>query len=523
LLLTLIQVGVTALRTWVVLYMGTTLNLHLLRRLFTHLLHLPMNFFDRRHLGDVLSRFESLNTIRRTLTTSFLEAIVDGLMATVTVLMMCIYSWKLALIVCGAAGLYGVSRLALYRPFREVSEEQIVRGAKQQTNFIETVRGIQSVKLFNRQSQRSVLYQNLTVDMLNAGIRVQKITTGYQALNGALFGIENIAVIWLGALQVLSGGFSVGMLFAFIAYKQQFTGRVASLIDKVIEFKMLGLHTERVADIALAEPEPQMGGSCIAPASLMWDIEVRDLSVRYAESEPWVLQHINLTIAEGECVAIVGPSGCGKTTLVKAMLGLLPPTHGEVFIGGQSLSELGAAQYRSFIGAVMQEDQLFSGSIAENITFFDSEPDQVRIETCAQVAAIHQDILAMPMRYNTLIGDMGAVLSGGQKQRVLLARALYHQPKILFLDEATSHLDVMREKQVNEAIKQLKLTRVIVAHRPETIASVDRVIALAGNSGIAHHVTIRPNADRELDMRLASESLKPLAPCLRSGNLVENG
>jgi ATP-binding cassette, subfamily B, bacterial CvaB/MchF/RaxB len=212
---------------------------------------------------------------------------------------------------------------------------------------------------------------------------------------------------------------------------------------------------------------------------------VRGLSFRYSESDPFVLKNVNFKIEEGEVVAIVGPSGCGKTTLIKVILGLLQPTEGEVLIGGMNLAHLGMERYRDMIGTVMQEDQLFAGSIAENICFFDPEPDQAWMAACAQLAAVHEDIMGMPMRYQTLIGDMGTVLSGGQKQRVLLARALYKRPKMLFLDEATSYLDVVRERRVNDAIRQLKLTRIIIAHRPETIASADRVIDLGQENGLA--------------------------------------
>jgi ATP-binding cassette, subfamily B, bacterial CvaB/MchF/RaxB len=478
LMLALIQVGITALRSWAVLVLGTTLNLQLVGNLFRHLLRLPMSFFDKRHLGDVVSRFESLNVIQRTLTTSFIEAILDGVMAGVTLFVLFVYSGKLALIVCAAGTLYGLLRLGLYRPLRQASEEQIVRAAKQQSNFLETVRGVQSIKLFNRQIQRNTLYQNLLVDNFNAGIRVQKLNTLYRAMNGALFGVENIAVIWLGATLVLDGGFSVGMLFAFISYKQQFTTRIIGFIDKGIEFRMLSIHAQRVADIALAEPAPQEAAIQAQSADLPATIEVRDLSFRYSDSDPPVLQNVNLSVAEGESVAIVGPSGCGKTTLLKLIVGLLAPTEGEVLIGGVSLARLGAPLYRGMIGTVMQDDQLFAGSIADNISFFDQDPDQKRIEACAQLAAIHLDIAGMPMGYNTLIGDMGTVLSGGQKQRILLARALYKNPHILILDEATSHLDIARERMVNEAIRDLKLTRLIIAHRPDTIASADRVIVL---------------------------------------------
>lgn len=482
LLLALFQVGITAARSWAVLVLGTKLNLQLVSHLFHHMLRLPMSFFAKRHLGDIVSRFESLHTIQRTLTTSFLEAIVDGLMAITTLLMLLVYSAQLSTIVCGVAALYGLLRLALYSPLRQAQEEHIVRAARQQSNLLETVRGVQSVKLLDRQHQRQTVYQNLLVDTFNAGIRVHKLTLLFQALQGALFGVENIAVIWLGATIVLQGEFSVGMLFAFLSYKQLFTSRLRSLIDKGIEFKMLGLHLERVADIALTEPEPEDTAGLTDIATLRGDIEVRDLSFRYAEADPLVLQHVDLKIEAGESVAIVGPSGCGKTTLLKVMVGVLPPTAGEVLVGGVSLSRLGVHAYRNIIGTVMQEDHLFTGSIADNISFFTPEPDQEWIEACAQLAALHQDIMTMPMGYSTLVGDMGTVLSGGQKQRLLLARALYKRPKMLFLDEATSHLDVQREQLINDTIKQLKVTRIIIAHRPETIASADRVIVLGHGS-----------------------------------------
>jgi ATP-binding cassette, subfamily B, bacterial CvaB/MchF/RaxB len=209
---------------------------------------------------------------------------------------------------------------------------------------------------------------------------------------------------------------------------------------------------------------------------------MRNVSFRYGDAEPWVLRNVNLTIAPGESVAITGPSGCGKTTLMKVLLGLLPPTEGEVRVGGVRIEQLGVHQYRRLVGAVMQEDQLLAGSIGENIAFFDVRPDQKRIEECARIAAVHEEIMAMPMGYATLIGDMGTAISGGQKQRLLLARALYKQPRLLFLDEATSHLDVQRESIVNAGVRNLRLTRVIVAHRPQTIASAERVVVLDGGA-----------------------------------------
>jgi ATP-binding cassette subfamily B protein RaxB len=319
---------------------------------------------------------------------------------------------------------------------------------------------------------------NLVVDATNQDLATQKLGIGFRCANGLVFGLERVAIVWIGALLVLDGAFSVGMLFAFMSYKDQFSARVAGLVDKLIELRMLGLQGERLADIVLAAPEPESPSAAVDDIEA--SLEVRGVSFRYSDMEPLVLLNCSFAVAAGESVAIVGASGGGKTTLLKVMLGLLAPTDGKVLAGGIDIRKLGIDRYRKLVGTVMQDDQLFAGSIADNISFFDPGADPAAIERFARMAAVHDDIAAMPMGYNTLIGDMGAALSGGQKQRILLARALYKQPKVLFLDEATSALDVQKERAVNEAVRGLKLTRILIAHRPETIASAERVIVLQG-------------------------------------------
>lgn len=378
--------------------------------------------------------------------------------------------------------LYGLLRWLWYQPLRRASEEQIVRAAKQQSHFLETVRGAKTIKLFNRQAERRASWLTLLVEQINAGLHVQKLQLLYQQVNGVLFGVAGLLIIWLGARKVMDGQFSVGVLMAFNAYKSQFDNRVGSLIDKYFEVKMLQLQGERLADIVFTQPEPDAGLRHVLDEAdeLPASIDMEALGFRYADGEPAVLDGVSLKIAPGESVAIVGPSGCGKTTLVNVLLGALEPTSGVIRIGGIELGRLGLDRLRTLIGTVMQDDVLFAGSIAKNISFFDPDADPQWIVECARLAAVHDDIAAMPMGYNTLVGDMGTVLSGGQKQRVLLARALYKRPKILVLDEATSHLDLQREQQVNAAVSKLKMTRVIVAHRPETIASASRVVMLEG-------------------------------------------
>jgi ATP-binding cassette subfamily B protein RaxB len=476
-LLVLIQVATGAIRSWAVLHLSTTLNLQWLANVFAHLMRLPVAWFEKRHTGDVMSRFGAVQKIQQTLTTSFIEAVLDGLLVVVTLVMMLIYSGLLTSIAVGAVAVYAALRWAFFRPLRDATEESIIFEAKRASHFLESLRGVQSIKLFNRQEDRQARFMNLVVDAMNANIATRKLDLMFSVGHKLVFGIERIAIVWVGALLVMDHTFSVGMLFAFIAYKEQFATRVSALIDKFVEVRMLKLQGERLADIVLTPPEPQAE---FVPRSneLPVSLELRNVQFAYSESEPQVLRGLSLQIQPGESVAIVGPSGCGKTTLLKLMLGVHAPQAGEIRVGGVPLARLGMRAWRDMIGTVMQDDQLFAGSITDNISFFDPQADPAWVAECARIAAVVDDIEAMPMGFHTLIGDMGGSISGGQRQRILLARALYKRPKILFLDEATSALDVEREREVNQAIKQLDLTRIIVAHRPETIASASRVIVL---------------------------------------------
>ncbi|MEL1265178.1 peptidase domain-containing ABC transporter [Pseudoxanthomonas putridarboris] len=473
----LLQIGISLLRGWSVVYLSSRLGLQWMGNVFAHLLKLPLDYFEKRHLGDITSRMSSVQAIQRTLTTSFVEALIDGLMAVVTLGLMLFYSWKLALVTLLAVVLYLGIRAIAYRPVRDRTEQQLVAGAKQQTHLLESLRGMQSLKVAGEESQRRSTYDNLMHDTVNQEVRLARMGLGFNSASQLVFGVERIAVIWIGAVLAMQNVFSVGMLIAYLAYKDQFAGRMAALIDKWVEFRVLRLHGERLADIVLTPPEEQ-DARPEAPPPTDTRIEVEGLSFRYADGEPWVLKDCSFTIEPGEAIAIIGASGCGKTTLVKLLLGLLPPSEGMIRIGGHDLHRIGPRNVRTIVGAVMQDDQLFAGSVADNISFFDPEMDQARIEAAARLAAVHDEIAAMPMGYHSLIGDMGSSLSGGQKQRVILARALYRNPRLLFLDEATSHLDVANEQLVNAAVRQLNVTKVIVAHRPETIASADRVLVM---------------------------------------------
>jgi ATP-binding cassette subfamily B protein RaxB len=478
-LLAVITAASTALRSFIILILQNTLHFQIGARLFHHLVRLPLAYFEKRHIGDVLSRFGSVEPIRNLLAEGLITAVIDGLMAAATLVMIFVYSPQLAFVVLVAVALYAALRLALYPVFRQQSEAVIRSEAQENSNFIETLRAVQSLKLFNRESERESQWFNRYADTVSANVRLGRTKISFKAANHIIFGLENIITVYLAARLALRNLLTVGMIFAFMSYKRHFVEKTVLLIEKALEFRILGLHLERLADIALTPIERGQDRPLAYPRTINGRIELRSVSFRYAETEPYVLENVNLTIEPGQFVIITGPSGGGKTTLMKIMLGLFEPTSGEVLIDGVPLSAIGPRAYREQVGAVMQEDQLLSGSIADNICFFDPDFDQERMIQCARAARVHEEIMAMPMTYNSLIGDMGSTLSGGQKQRVLLARALYRRPRILFMDEGTAHLDVENERLVLESLRQLNIfTRVCIAHRPEIMDGVDAVVRI---------------------------------------------
>ncbi len=481
-LLVLLNAGASMLRAFVLQYVQAAISVNIGVGLFRHLIRLPFAYFEKRHVGDLVSRFGSADSVRNMLAEGVASALVDGAMAILTLVMMLIYAPMLAGLVVFALALYGATRLGWFPALRRRSLDLIENRARETSALIEGIRGIQTIKIFGREAERDALWANRRVDTVNAEASVGRLQAGFKATNDVLFGIENILVIYFGARAALDGHMTVGMLFAFVAYKGQFADKAVRLLEKAIELRMLRLHLHRLADIALSEQEPGLDQPHGYERTLRGQIEVRGLSFRYGEDEPFVFENVNFHVAAGEHVAISGPSGCGKTTLLKVLVGLVQPTAGEVLVDGMPLTALGPRVFRSQIGVVMQEDQLLSGSIADNICCFDEASDLDHMRYCAELAGVHDEIMRMPMTYNSLIGDMGSALSGGQKQRILLARALYRRPRLLFIDEGTSHLDVRLEEQVNASVQGLGLTRVSIAHRPQTLASAGRVLHFAEGS-----------------------------------------
>jgi ATP-binding cassette subfamily B protein RaxB len=441
---------------------------------FAHLCSLPISWFEKRYVGDVSSRMNSTIAIQRALTTNVVEGVLDGLMALLIAVVLCLYSPLLLAISASSVLTYVAIRALTFRVYLASMEAQVLAGARQNSHLLESLRGMLSLRVSDALSAREAEYANFVVDTTNQDARVAKFQVGFAGANILVFGAEKVVVVALGAYLAIDGALTVGMLVAFLAYRDQFAARMQAFVDHAYQIKTLRLHADRLADILASEPDTRPSISLDAPEH--FDIEVDGLGFRYSPTEPWVLRNVTFSVRQGESVAITGPSGSGKTTLAKILVGALRATEGSVRIGGVPIDQLSQHDLYRTVAAVMQDDQLFAGSVAENVSLGGDSTDASGIESAARAANIHSEIEGMTMGYQSLIGDMGSSLSGGQKQRLVLARALFRQTKILVLDEATSHLDVSLEHSVNAEIARLPLTRIIIAHRPETIASADRVI-----------------------------------------------
>ena len=469
-----------AVRGWAILVYGNQMSLQMVGNVFRHLIRLPARYFERRHVGDIISRMGSTVPIQEALTQSVPAVLIDGAMAVLMLIVMFIYSPLLGGIVLATVLGLILATWIIYPHLRRTQEESIYAKALENSHVVESIRAITTVKMFGREAEREAAWRNLYTDFINANVGYGKWVVARKFFETLLTGLQVVLVVWAAVSLMLGegSGFTLGMLVAFLAYRQYFNDAVVQLLEKGIEFNLLSLHLDRLSDIIFEETDADQSGEGTLEG-LKGHVSLDNVSFRYSDTDPWVLTDHSLEIAAGEMVTLTGPSGGGKTTLMKLMLGLYDPIKGAVKIDGQDLREIDRSDWRSRIGVVMQEDRLLSGTLADNISFFDPEIDMQRVYKAAMAAQIHETIAALPMNYQLQIGDMGSILSGGQRQRVLLSRALYQDPAVLFLDEGTANLDVETEGAIVKIIRDLPITRIIVAHRPAFLEASDRVVAIS--------------------------------------------
>lgn len=465
-------------KSWSVIFVGYRWHANFSSYFFLKLMRLPISYFENRSVANIMSRFNALEHLKEALTNRIVHGFIDGLMSIITISAMFFYNQTMATVSLVFAFIYLIFRG--YVSSKEVlaNKKYILEKVKETTSFYETLANIQSVKTYGKETERYQQWKKHYLSSANESINLSKSKMWYSSTETLLSGIENVLLLGIAASIVISGTMTLGMMFAFFAYQVIFSQQSKSMFNNFIELRLLGVHLERLNDIESTFVEENMMGQPALKTEIKGKIEIKNLHFKFPGSEGYLFENLSLTINPGENIVITGPSGCGKTTLMKIMMGLIQPEAGEILIDGINIKTLGLRHYRKHISSVSQKESLISGSVLDNITFFSKPIDMKKVVDSSNKADIHQDIMLLPMQYQTLTGDIGNTFSGGQEQRILLARALYKEPKILFMDEATSFLDQQNEKDIVETLKQLKITRVSVAHRKETIEMASRIIEL---------------------------------------------
>ena len=478
--LILLQTGLNLMRSWTIMVTDTLTDIQWKEGLFRHLLALPLPWFAKRRLGDIQSRFASLGVLRESFVHDITGSIIDGIMLTGSLMLLAAYGGTmLCCVVVGFVLIAVLMRLTTFPHYRQLVEEQLIKNATASSHFTESLWGIATLRAQGLAAQRRRNWLTLEVEAANAAVNRRRFDILFDTVSGLTSALDNVVILWLGISAIMAHSLSLGAFVAFGVFREMFTGRALSLTDMFLRMGMLSLHGERIADIAHTIPEAVSRVTDLFKPGRAIALEARGLMFRHDSQSPLVLNSFNLTVSAGESVAVTGHSGCGKTTLMKILCGLIPPNEGSVLADGGDIYLGGIESYRRAVACILQEDRLFAGSLRENITGFSDVPDEDWLHTCTRLSHIHDDIMALPMGYDTLTGELGEGLSGGQRQRIFIARALYRRPGILFMDEATSHLDERNEALINAAISSLNITRIIIAHRPSTIASADRTVDLS--------------------------------------------
>lgn len=504
------------LRSNALLDMTSAFSFQIIDNLYRHLLSLPLAWFERRHVGDVISRFGSTQPIAGFLSQGVVSKLIDGGMAIVTLIIMFVYSPLLATVALTAFCGLALVKAASFATMKRVNADSITTSARENSAFIESVRGAPTLKAFGQEANRRRSWQILKASSVNAQLRLGRLASFFDAGSSGVLVIERILFVYLAVGMAMSGGFSVGMIFAFQAYKSQFLEAGGRLVEQMLTYRLLDVHLDRLSDIALSRAEPDVG-SGTTMLEPMGGLELRHVSYSCGHAEAAILRNVSLHVAAGEMIALVGPSGGGKTTLIKILLGLIEPSAGSVLIDGRPLKSVGARNWRERCGSVLQEDQLFAGTLAENVAFFDPEIDMDHVADCCREAAVMADIERMPLGLDTLVGDMGSALSGGQRQRLMLARALYRRPVALFMDEGTANLDPASETTVVEAVARLRATRVVSAHRPAAAQAASRIFLVAGGTVRELRRDAAPGREGEVGGRAAATSSAEVGERISTG------
>jgi ATP-binding cassette subfamily B protein len=465
------------LRSSLLVYLQTRMDSIIMSRFLEHLLYLPLSFFQKRSSGDILSRLESNTVVRDTVSNHIVSSVLDG--GCVLLYLIILFSlsptlgfWLLLIEVVQTVVMVGSDRY-----MDGLNERELEETGKTQGYTSEVLSGIATLKAAGAEQRALRKWSHLFTAQIRSSIRRGYFSSAIESFTDVLQELTPIVILWIGAGQVLNGSLDLGTMLALSALAATFMTALTSLVKSVQEIQVVKSHLGRIADVMNAEREQDMQ-QVKSPPRLTGRIRLEQANFKYDESSERVLKNINVAIEPGQKIAIVGRSGSGKSTLGKLLLGLYTPTSGGVYYDEMSLQSLHYQEVRAQFGVVIQDVRIFSGTIRENIALNFPDITLEEITSSAVLADLHNDIMKMPMGYETYVSEGGNGLSGGQQQRLALARALAHRPAILLLDEATSALDVVTERQVERNLSTLSCTKIVITHRLSSIRDADRILVV---------------------------------------------
>jgi ATP-binding cassette, subfamily B, bacterial len=468
-------------RTHLLVHLRTHVDAETTVTFMDHLGRLPLGFFQVHSAGDLQNRIHSNATIRELLTSAVASTLLDGATVAVYLAVLLAVSPSLALLVAGLGALQVLIFLAVRGVRRGAIAHALDAQVRSQGYLMQVLAGIETLKASGAEGGAIERWTHLYVDELNASLARDRISAWLESLLAALRVASPLVVLLHGAGQVVAGEHSLGVMLAMAALAQGFLGPLSATVGALVQMQLLATFLRRLADVLETPPEQDLE-RVAPPPRVLGEIEMQAVSFRYSPMAPDVVRDVSLHIRRGQCVALVGPSGCGKSTLARLLVGLHTPTAGRVLHEGHDLSGLDVRALRSRMGIVTQTPHLFGGSVRKEIALSTPGISLDGVVAAARQACIHEDVAAMPLAYETLVGDGGASLSGGQRQRVAVARALAKNPPVLLLDEATSALDAATEDALHANLAALGSTRIVIAHRLDTIARADVILCMDGGS-----------------------------------------
>jgi ATP-binding cassette subfamily B protein len=469
------------LRDALLVYLQTRIDTRIMPSFFERLLMLPQSYFQKRSSGDILTRIESNTIVRDIISNQLVSTVLDGGLVIFYLMILFAESPIFGAVVLVVAIFQAIILLCTNKPIRDLNRRELEAAGKTQGYVAEALAGITTLKAAGAEQRAFARWINLFFDELNTTTRLNYLSSTIGSFLTTLSTLAPLVLLWIGTMQVINGTMQVGTMLALNALASSFLTPVTSLVSSGQQLQIVHSHLERIADVLDAQPEQDIQ-RVQQPPRLTGRIHLEHVSFRYDPNSPYVLKDISLDVEPGQKIAIVGRTGSGKSTLGQLLLGLCLPTEGEILYDGIPLRFLNYQAVRAQFGVVMQNSAVFSGSIRENIAFNVPDSGLERIVQAAHIAGIHNDIMQMPMGYETYVSEGGSALSGGQRQRIAIARAVAANPAIMLLDEATSALDVITERTVEQNLHNLGCTQIIIAHRLSTVRNANRILVL--NEGV---------------------------------------